>query len=102
MKKFTNTSGFHRQIILAIFVALFFSLSMTWVELDPVIDHQRNVDILRSNQQQRLNSDQFSATSGETVIINEQRVRQMDGIIFGSALLVIIIIGGVIANIRNV
>lgn len=102
MKKIINTNGFHRPIILAIFVALFFSLSMTWVELDPVIDHQRNVDIIRSNQQQLLNPGQFSATSGEIAIINEQGVRQMDGIIFGSALLVIIIIGGVIANIRNV
>ena len=101
MKKLTITNGFHRQIILAIFVALFFSLSMTWVELDPVIDHQRNVDTLRFNQQQLQNPEQFSVTSGETVIINEHRVRQMDGIIFGSALLVVIIIGGVIANIRN-
>ena len=101
MKKIANTNRFHRQIILAIFVALFFSLSMTWVELDPVMDHQKNVDILRLNQQLAQNPDQLMTNSSNYEIISEQRVRHMDGIVFGSALLVIIIIGGVIANIRN-
>jgi len=39
--------------------------------------------------------------SVEVHLVSQGRVRQTDGIVFGASLLVVIIIGGVVANIRN-
>lgn len=100
-RKNIKSGWLYRQLILAIFVALFFSLSMTWVELDPVMDHQKNVEILRSDQLQTYSSDDFNDMSGEYHLVSQGRVRQTDGIVFGASLLIVIIIGGVVANIRN-
>lgn len=96
-----KSSWFYRPLFLAIFVALFFSLSMTWVELDPVIDHQRNVEILRSGQAQIQEYETDEEKLSENAIHYEKRVRHTDGIVFGSSLLVVIIVGGVMANIRK-
>ncbi len=100
-RKNIKSSWLYRQLILAILVALFFSLSMTWVELDPAIDHQKNVERLRSNQGQTFSSSDLIDKSVEVHLVSQGRVRQTDGIVFGASLLVVIIIGGVVANIRN-
>lgn len=99
--KSIKSAWLYRPLFLAIFVALFFSLSMTWVELDPVMDHQKTVEMLRSNQGQTINSDDLTDTNDNLPLVSQKRVRHTDGIIFGSSLLVVIIIGGVLANIRN-
>lgn len=84
-----------------LFVALFFSLSMTWVEMDPVMDHQKNVDILRGRIQKSSIVENVLESELNSELIPEKRNRQTDGIIFGSALLAMIIIGGIMANIRT-
>lgn len=93
----------NRHLLLAIFVALFFSTAMTWVEMDPVVDHQKNVDLLRMKTQPGANTESTndSQEKNESEILPARRDRQTDGIIFGSALLTIIILGGVIVNIRG-
>lgn len=101
IKRKINKSGFlHRQLFLVIFVALFFSLSMTWVELDPVIDHQKNVEILRSDPLEIYGNENLPNNSTE-LVVSEKRVRHTDGIVFGSSILLVIIVGGVLANIRK-
>jgi hypothetical protein len=101
-KEKTSKSGWlYRQLVLAIIVALFFSLSMTWVELDPVMDHQKNVEMLRSDQGRTLINDGLNDKSDEIQLVSQRNVRHTDGLVFGASLLVIIIIGGVVANIRN-
>lgn len=82
-------------------VALFFSLSMTWVEMDPAMDHQKNVDSLRLKMQNASNSELSIQSEISLEPISETRNRQTDGIVFGSSLLVVIIIGGIVANIRT-
>lgn len=100
--KNNSSNWFYRPLLLVIFVALFFSLSMTWVEMDPINDHQKNLEILRSNQTQlkEIENDNVVETQG-TTIVHKTRVRHTDGIVFGSSVLVVIIVGGVIANIRK-
>lgn len=95
---------FNRHLLFVIFVALFFSSAMTWVEMDPVNDHQKNVDLLRMKTQQAAVTDSTndSQMTKEIEILPARRDRQTDGIVFGSALLAVIIIGGVIVNIRGV
>ncbi len=100
-RKNIKSGWLYRQLILAMIVALFFSLSMTWVELDPVMDHQKNVEILRSEKGQTFSNDDFNEMIGEHHLASQGRVRHTDGIVFGASLLVVIIIGGVVANIRN-
>jgi len=100
-RKNIKSGWLYRQLILAMLVALFFSLSMTWVELDPVMDHQKNVEMLRLNQGQTFSSDDFNDMSGEQYLVSQGRVRHTDGIVFGASLLVVIIIGGVVAKICN-
>lgn len=94
---------FNRHLLLAVFVALFFSTAMTWVEMDPYVDHQKNVDQLRMKTQLGSNIETKNDYQEkiESVSLLAKRGRQTDGIVFGSALLVVIIIGGVIANIRT-
>ncbi len=97
-----NTSNwFYRPLLLTIFVALFFSLSMTWVEMDPINDHQKNLEIIRSNQTQQQEIENDVVVVNETPIVHKPRGRQTDGIVFGSTVLVFIIVGGVVANIRK-
>jgi len=94
----------NRHLLFVIFVALFFSSAMAWVEMDPVVDHQKNVDLLRMKTQQATATDStnYSQMTKEIEILPARRDRQTDGIVFGSALLAVIIIGGVIVNIRGV
>jgi hypothetical protein len=101
--KISKPGWFNHHHLLAIFVALFFSTAMTWVEMDPVVDHQKNVDLLRTKTQQGIIADSTYKSQGanEIVLLPARRDRQTDGIVFGSALLVVIIIGGVIVNIRD-
>ncbi|MBW6473986.1 MAG: hypothetical protein K0B14_12730 [Anaerolineaceae bacterium] len=101
--KLNKPGWFNRHLLLAIFVALFFSTAMTWVEMDPVVDHQKNVDLLRMKTQQGAITDSSNESQGmkEIELLPARRDRQTDGIVFGSALLVVIIIGGVIVNIRD-
>lgn len=103
-KSRVNKPGwFNPHFLLALFVALFFSTAMTWVEMDPGVDHQKNVDLLRMKTHQAA----IAVSSNETEEMNEVKLlparsdRQTDGIVFGSALLVVIIIGGVIVKIRD-
>jgi hypothetical protein len=95
---------FNHQLLFVIFVALFFSFAMTWVEMDPVVDHQKNVDLLRMKTQQAVVTDSTNDSQKikEIEILPARRDRQTDGIVLGSALLAVIIIGGVIVNIRDV
>lgn len=91
----------NRPLYFVLFVALFFSLSMTWVEMDPVMDHQKNVDILRGRIQKSSIVENVLESELNSELIPEKRNRQTDGIIFGSALLAMIIIGGIMANNRT-
>lgn len=102
--KFMKPFWFNRHILFVIFVAFFFSSAMTWVEMDPVVDHQKNVDLLRVKTHQTADTASTNDTqmTKETEILPARNNRQTDGIVFGSALLVVIVIGGVIVNIRGV
>ena len=101
--KIFKPGWFNRHLLLALFVALFFSTAMTWVEMDPVVDHQKNVDLLRMKTQQGgiTESTNDSQEMNETEILPATRDRQTDGIVFGSVLLAVIIIGGVIVNTKG-
>lgn len=102
--KMDKPGWLNRHLLFVIFVALFFSSAMVWVEMDPVVDHQKNVDLLRMKTQQAAVSDStnYSQMTKEIEILPARYDRQMDGIVFGSALLAAIIIGGVIIKIRGV
>ncbi len=102
--KVNKPGWFNTHLLLALFVALFFSTAMTWVEMDPVVDHQKNVDLLRIQKQQATMAASINESQEmkEKQLLPARRDRQTDGIVFGSALLVLIIIGGVIINIRDV
>ncbi len=97
------TAFMNRHLLLAVFVALFFTMAMTWVEMDPFVDHQRNVDFLRQNSQP-VNSESTTGVVNldQANLVSMNFGRQTDGLVFGSALLVVIIVGGVIINIRNI
>jgi len=101
--KIKKPGWLNRHLLFVVFIALFFSTAMTWVEMDPVVDHQKNVDLLRikTKQETAIESTFDSQEKIETEILPVMHGRQTDGIVFGSALLVVIIMGGVIANIRN-
>lgn len=93
----------NRQLLLVVFVALFFSTAMTWVELASNVDHQKNVDILRQNSNiTTLEDSNVTDENNQNDLLPMSSPRQTDGIVFGSALLLIIIVGGVIVNIRNI
>ena len=93
----------NRQLLLVVFVALFFSTAMTWVELDPSVDHQKNVEILRQNSNITITEGSIKPHgNNQNDLFPMSSPRQTDGIVFGSALLLIIIVGGVIVNIRNI
>ncbi|PKO06031.1 MAG: hypothetical protein CVU41_07915 [Chloroflexi bacterium HGW-Chloroflexi-3] len=102
--RINKPAWFNRYLLFVIFVALFFSSAMTWVEMDPVIDHQKNVDFLRMKTQQGTVTDSTndSQKTKEIEILPARRDRQTDGIVFGSAFLAVIIIGGVIVNLRGI
>lgn len=101
--KIIKPGWINHHLLLAIFVALFFSIAMTWVEMDPVVDHQKNVDLLRTKTQLGIIADSSNENQGtnDIELLPARRDRQTDGIVFGSALLVVIIIGGVIVNIKD-
>jgi hypothetical protein len=101
--KVDKPGWFNPHLLLALFVALFFSTAMTWVEMDPMVDHQKNVDLLRMKTQLVAIADSSNEAQdlNEIKLLPARRDRQTDGIVFGSALLVVIIIGGVIVNIRD-
>ena len=94
-------SWLNRPLFLVLFVALFFSLSMTWVEMDPVMDHQENVDILREKMKYSSAVENDLETELHSDLIPATTNRQTDGIIFGSALMAMIVIGGIMAKIRT-
>jgi len=99
--KINKPRWLNHQLVMVFFVALFFSLSMTWVEMDPALDHQKNVDNLRIKMQNASNSELSIQSEISLEPIYETRNRQTDGIVFGSSMLVVIIIGGIVANIRT-
>ena len=101
--KIVKPGWFNRHLLFAILIALFFSTAMTWVEMDPAVDHQKNVDLLRMKAQQEAVTESTidSQELNETEILPARRDRQTDGIVFGSALIVVILMAGVIANLRN-
>jgi hypothetical protein len=101
--KIVKPGWFNRHLLFAILIALFFSTAMTWVEMDPAVDHQKNVDLLRMKTQQgAVNQSTIDSQEvNETEILPARRDRQTDGIVFGSALIVVILMAGVIANLRN-
>jgi len=101
--KIVKPGWFNRHLLFAILIALFFSTAMTWVEMDPAVDHQKNVDLLRMKIQQEAVTESTidSQELNEIEILPARRDRQTDGIFFGSALIVVILIAGVIANLRN-
>jgi hypothetical protein len=104
LKDMIKNHGLDRQILFLLIVVFFFSTAMTWVELDTSVDHQKNVDILRNRVKQEAmisHSDSYPDLNLEE--LNPYiSVRQTDGMVFGGALLVVIIISGVIANIKHV
>jgi len=107
MKRLFNllrTGWVGRYLLFAVFIAIFFSSAMTWVDLDPLTNHQMNVDLLRHKKVH----DEATCTN---IKIHEMELeqsqlaignRQTDGIVFGSAVLVVIIVGGVVTNIRRI
>ena len=103
LKNFIKNNGLNRQILFLLIIVFFFSTAMTWVELDTSIDHQKNVDILRNKVKQEA----LISRNGPNPDVNLEdlnpsiSVRQTDGMVFGGALLVVIIVGGVVANIKQ-
>ncbi len=103
LKSFIKNNGLSRQLLFVLIIVFFFSSAMTWVELDTSIDHQKNVDILRD----RVKQEALISRNGPNSNINLEdlnpsiSIRQTDGMVFGGALLVVIIVGGVVANIKQ-
>ena len=91
----------NRQLLMVLLVSLLFSMAMIKVDMAPGLEPKRIEKINSTNVQQENESAANSIIQSKDDKSIENRNRQTDGILFGSSMLVLIIMGGVMMNIRS-